>query len=630
MKLQRKLGLGFLLVAVCLGIVNAVWIGQARLIKGQFDQFAEVTISRIIALWQAESSALRMAEAAVGQAGEDGAFEAARKEHSEWVAHYKKVAGDAEHDKLISAVEKTGEAVRQRAEDLIAKTSDGSSQAELDAAQNRLFQARQRLRLVIEKAMRPELGLLVRQKAALAARVRTAEPVSVAAAGVVASVALLLAAWLARSIADPIVRLAQDARTVGSGNLGWRTGVRSRDEIGQLAEAFNRMTENLQRTTVSKRFVDNVITSMADALIVINPEGTIRSVNPAAITLLGYPEAELAGLPVDKLFADRRGGNNALARAGLEAVLVGASLRNVERQWETKEGRAFPVLCSASAVLGEDGDTQALVCVALDITELKRAEEALRRAYDELKQAQDQLVQSEKLSALGRFAAGIAHEVKNPLGIVLGGVEFLESQLSVGSNLQPIEETRTSLAMIKDAVQRADTIVRDLLKFARPSQLKREPVALSGLVQETIALLTYGGSLKKVQTQTQFATGAISVEVDKNQIQQVLLNLMMNAIDAMGGAGKLFVRTRLAQDPGKTLAAIEIEDTGEGIRVENLSRLFEPFFTTKRDKKGTGLGLSISKTIVESHGGSISVASQVGKGTVFTVVLPAVEEGVRT
>jgi PAS domain S-box-containing protein len=547
----------------------------------------------------------------------------AQKAYAQWLAHYKKVAADPEHGTLTSAIEKAGDSLRQRAEELSGLAASSASDADLTTVRQRLATARQRLGVVIEKAMRPELELLKEQKESLGRRVAQAEPVSMATAGGIGLVALVLGIWLSSSIAGPVSRLAQDAKAVGSGNLAWRTQVHSRDEIGQLAEAFNRMMESLERTTVSRRFVHNVISSMADALIVVNPDGTIRSVNRATVAMLGFTDTELIGQPIDRIFADRRSGASALDRAGMNDVIAAGTARNVERLWETKDRRQISVLCSGSSMVGEDGRLQGLVCVALDITERKQAEEALRRAYEDLQRAQQNLVQSEKLAALGRFAAGIAHEVKNPLSIVLGGIEYLQSHVGKEN-----EDNATSLRMMKDAVGRADTIVRDLLKFARPSGLNREPVALDALVNETVALLKYGGSLKHVQAQTEFTHGATCVEVDKNQIQQVLLNVMMNAVDAMPQGGRLVVRTALTGD--RALAAIEVADTGEGIAPENLERLFEPFFTTKRERKGTGLGLSIAKTIVEGHGGTVTVSSVLGKGTTVTVTLPAVKEAMAT
>lgn len=239
-----------------------------------------------------------------------------------------------------------------------------------------------------------------------------------------------------------------------------------------------------------------------------------------------------------------------------------------------------------------------------------------RTAEAALARAREQLAQSEKLAALGQFAAGVAHEVKNPLAIIQGGVEFL------GLKAQD-EDTRQTVRMIEESVTRADTIIRDLLKFARPSAQKRETVSPEELVKATVSLLTYGGALKQVTVETRLEHRA-TVDVDKNQIQQVLLNVMMNAVDAMPGGGSLTVT--VAPDAlagGRAACAIAVKDTGEGIAPEHLSKLFEPFFTTKRDKKGTGLGLSVSKTIVESHGGALRITSAQGQGTTVTLVLPA-------
>ena len=161
-----------------------------------------------------------------------------------------------------------------------------------------------------------------------------------------------------------------------------------------------------------------------------------------------------------------------------------------------------------------------------------------------------------------------------------------------------------------------------------PSEIKTEKVTPQGLINDTISLLKYRSSMVSVEITTEFAKEDIRVDIDKNQMQQVLFNVFVNAIDAMPKGGDIKVKTYKASGEefsrGGEVCVIEVRDTGEGITKENLPRLFEPFFTTKRDKKGTGLGLAMSKTIVENNHGSLVVESEVGKGTAFKVILPLV------
>jgi signal transduction histidine kinase len=188
------------------------------------------------------------------------------------------------------------------------------------------------------------------------------------------------------------------------------------------------------------------------------------------------------------------------------------------------------------------------------------------------------------------------------------------------------EDVKTALKKIKESTLRADTIVRNLLKFAMPSEIKTEKLIPQDLVKDTLALIKYRSNLANLKLTCDFSKENIHIEADRNQLQQVLFNVIMNAIDAMPKGGEINIKVYKAcseEFSGKKPACvIEVADTGEGIAKENLPRLFEPFFTTRRDKKGTGLGLAMSKTIVENNRGLLSVDSELGKGTRVRVVLP--------
>jgi signal transduction histidine kinase len=253
-----------------------------------------------------------------------------------------------------------------------------------------------------------------------------------------------------------------------------------------------------------------------------------------------------------------------------------------------------------------------------DITERKKAEEELRKAYSKLKEMQQRLIQSEKLAALGKFSAGVAHEVKNPLAIILSGLEFLEAKLSNADT-----DTKTAIDKTKKATLRASDVLKSLLKFARPSDLELERLKPDDLVNDTISFFKYKAPLSNVEIKTQFSEEEMYIEVDNIQIQQVLFNLLMNSVESKPNVGEIKIKSYKTSLPGEWPGCvIEIEDTGEGISAEDLSKLFEPFFTTKRDSKGTGLGLSISKMIVNNHEGDLTISSELGKGTEAKVILP--------
>ena len=248
----------------------------------------------------------------------------------------------------------------------------------------------------------------------------------------------------------------------------------------------------------------------------------------------------------------------------------------------------------------------------------------LKRVIEQLNLAQTQLIQSEKLAALGRFATGVAHEVKNPLGIILGGMEFLELKLPHVES-----EIKTAIHKIEEATLRANVIVQNLLKFARPSESKIERLEIKDLIEDALSLFKFRIPLSKIKIETDFTKDLFYIEVDRNQMQQVLFNILMNAVEAMPGGGDIKIKTYTTLMPEflpeKGACVVEIIDTGEGIAKEDLPKLFEPFFTTKRDRKGTGLGLFMSRMIVENHKGKLLIESQPHKETSVKVILPIVQ-----
>lgn len=229
-----------------------------------------------------------------------------------------------------------------------------------------------------------------------------------------------------------------------------------------------------------------------------------------------------------------------------------------------------------------------------------------------LQSAQQQLIQSEKLAAVGQLTAGIVHDVKNPLAVIKGLAEILQEEDGLNAFV------REQLTLIRDNASRANTIVTDLLKFARqstPEMMRRD---LRETIHSSVRLTEYLARRGKVELTPQVPDEAVLVMYDAQQIEQVLINLIQNAIQAMPGGGKL--RVGLTEADG--VAVIQVQDTGIGIPAENLHRIFDPFFTTKPEGEGTGLGLSVSYGIVRRHRGEIRAASIVGQGTTFTINLP--------
>jgi signal transduction histidine kinase len=242
---------------------------------------------------------------------------------------------------------------------------------------------------------------------------------------------------------------------------------------------------------------------------------------------------------------------------------------------------------------------------------VKRNEE-LADANARLQSTQAQLVQSEKLASVGQLTAGIVHDVKNPLAVIKGMAEELQEEVGLDPS------TRDQLKTIRQSAARASTIVGDLLKFARQSTPEMETRDIRETLESSLRLTEYLVRKAGVESHMDLPDEPVRVTYDATQIEQVLINLITNAVQAMPDGGKL----RLSLGQAEEAVAIAVQDSGIGIPRENLSRIFDPFFTTKPEGQGTGLGLSVSFGIVARHGGRIEVDSKMGKGTTFTVLLP--------
>lgn len=316
--------------------------------------------------------------------------------------------------------------------------------------------------------------------------------------------------------------------------------------------------------------------------------------------------------------------------------------KNVNRVFETgkaTEYEAYNKIYGKWAIKTlspiKEPDTKNVTAVSIiskDITERRKAEEDLKKAYNELKQTQSQLIQNEKMAAIGRLTSGIAHQIRNPLGIILMGVEYLSNTLS-----KKDDQCAESIKIIKHAVSRANKIIIDILQFSRKAEFKFESVDVCELLDDTINLVERSENFRDIKINIIYPDESVKCRADKIMLQQVFINLLNNAVDAMQGNGEIKVNVfyRLVSDLsnkvgkrigdyfkiGDKIAVVEIEDTGEGIPEDLLPKIFEPFYSTKETGKGTGLGLSLAHLIIDRHKGSIDVESEVNKGTKFTINL---------
>jgi signal transduction histidine kinase len=266
------------------------------------------------------------------------------------------------------------------------------------------------------------------------------------------------------------------------------------------------------------------------------------------------------------------------------------------------------------------------------IKRLRQTNQQLLQAHEELKSAQMKLIQTAKLESIGRLAAGLAHEVKNPLAVIQLGVDYLTSTTKADASRDTVETVQE----MADAVQRADTVIKGLLNFSRAEKLALVPMDLNSVIEESLVLVRHEFIKHNIVLEKNLAAGLPQIGLDQGKIKQVFINMFMNAIQAMGGDGKLSVSTfrppagikTAGESTGGESVVVQIDDTGGGIPEDKLDKLFEPFFTTKPVGSGTGLGLSVSKNIVELHGGTIMIRNRTdARGAAVTITFPIPTKG---
>ena len=441
---------------------------------------------------------------------------------------------------------------------------------------------------------------------------------------VVTLLGFIVSLLITLSIVKPLDALQKGTEAIGEGRLYYKTGIKAKDEIGQLSRAFDRMAEDLQKTTVSRDYVENIFKSMADTLVMANPDGIIRTVNRKTLDILGYTEDELLGQFIGTILEEEKEEEELLFKeTGIADLIRKGEVTGIEKTYLTKDGRKIPVLFSGSAMRGADGKIEGIVCVALDITDRKRVEK-------EKKDLEARLQQAHKMEAIGTLAGGIAHDFNNLLMAIGGNVSLMLFDMD---STHPFYRFLTS---IQEDVKSGAELTGQILGYARKGRYDPKPINLNEWVAKVSDII--GTTRKDTSVHRTLAEDLFAIEADQVQIQQVLMNLFVNAADAMPGGGDLILKTANATakemqekvyvvKPGNYVR-LTVSDTGKGMDKETLERIFEPFFTTKELGRGTGLGLASAYGIIKGHGGYIDVESEKSRGTTFTVYLPATEKRV--
>ncbi|MFW6189586.1 MAG: two-component system sensor histidine kinase NtrB [Planctomycetota bacterium] len=411
----------------------------------------------------------------------------------------------------------------------------------------------------------------------------------------------------------------------------WIEIIRHMESIyAELADAQAEVERRAQEIGEAKELTDNVLRSMNDALVVLDETGRITLVNDAAERLFGQAEQDLLEASLAGLMPPEA------AEKWRWPVLRREIQRNgwpaeVETTIRDAEGANIPVGVSGAPLQDQWGDVMGAVLVVRDLREAKRriAEaraatraarakaRELEQANEELTRLQAELVQAAKMSSLGRLAAGVAHELNNPLGSIL-----LYSDL-VMEDTPEEDPRRENLEKVARQAARCREIVRGLLDFGRAAEGTAAPVDVNVLLERAVGILEGHEMFHDVEAARDLHADLPELQADGRQLQQAFTNIILNAVEAMKGHGRLTLATAPASD-GEGVV-VRIADTGCGIPEQDREHLFEPFFTTRDD--GTGLGLAITYGIVERHGGSIEVESEVGRGTTFILTLRSMNGG---
>ena len=347
----------------------------------------------------------------------------------------------------------------------------------------------------------------------------------------------------------------------------------------------------------TKDYTRQVVANMANGLLSVDHEGKIASYNLVALELLGLNESDAKGMDLKTMIDFKASGIQ-------ETLTHCASVLEYEIYHQRKSGEKIPLALSATPIQENPDTCEGAVIVLRDLSQIKQLEEKVRR--------------SEKLAAIGELAAGVAHEIRNPLSSIKGFAQFLRQALKDRPQEKEYAETMVS------EVDRINTVVTDLLTFARPMEADLAPTDVAELIEHSVRLVEADAKSHELEIRMNF-TELPEVKLDANQMTQALLNLLLNSLQAVKRGGRIEVGAEL--NTRNSILHLWIEDDGPGIAVakDKIEKIFEPFFTTR--EKGTGLGLSIVHKIIENHNGEIRVQSPLGGknyGSRFTIIIPLI------
>jgi len=347
-----------------------------------------------------------------------------------------------------------------------------------------------------------------------------------------------------------------------------------------------------------------IVQNMADIVMLLDGKGKIKRVNAAATHFLRYQEKELLGKPIEHLIYEDR------EQTLKKLLLSEKSLHNYEATFIDKDGRKIALVINVS-IVSNQGDKE-IILTGRDMKEISSLIQELKDSYRELEKTQEQLIRSEKLASAGRMAASVAHEIRNPLNVILMSAQLLNKKFK--ENLSQREYMNFMNLIIKN-IERLNYLIEEFVSSARPPQLKMKLSNIGKILQEVISSTSKKCQDQRIKVMKNIEPHLPQIRVDREHIYQAFLNMALNGIEAMPGGGTLSI----SAESNEKFIKVGFADTGCGIPKDDMIRLFDPFFTSK--KGGMGLGLFVCYGIISSHQGTIEVESKKGK-TIFMVQLP--------
>jgi PAS domain S-box-containing protein len=452
---------------------------------------------------------------------------------------------------------------------------------------------------------------------------------------------LLVAFFMGRALNVSIRKLILGIKEVAKGDLSYRVRLGMSDEIGQLADAFNKMADDLgasrrreqekaaalaeevvRREHIevllrqNEAYLRTIFDSVRTGVMLVDQEThVIVDANPMVVKMFGKPKEQIVGALCHAYVCPAQQGKCPITD-------LGQTVDNAERIFVTSSGARVPVLKTVLPVT--INDRKLLLESFADVTELKAAEKELQFAYDQLRDAQAQLLQTAKMASLGQMAGGVAHEINNPLTGVLNNVQLIKmlAQDRKEFNMKDFDDL---LAAIEASAVRCKNITQSLLNFSHTSHGVFQDVSMNEVMEKVVALIEQELRLQNVTIRKELDPDLPLIKGDSQLLQQVVFDLISNGKWAVqkkaeGKGGEIILKTR--HDRQNNVVMFSVGDTGIGISRENQEKIFEPFFTTKDVGEGTGLGLSLVFNIIKAHEGTIEIESEVGQGTTFKISLP--------